>query len=343
MALLPAEITIVYPPSIDYFFMHQRPQQMMKALAEAGANVIFINPADLFPQAEKIFYPFPDLPNFIVLHRSIDYRKYARGKIVFWCAVNQSSFIQSYDHDLAVFNSCDLATDEFSAWKTQVPIMEKLTQITFASASAIYEEHLQRGVNTVLLPNGADYEHFKQAADYMQRPDDLPDTGGQPLIGYYGAIYTWLDVELVYRIADKYPVVLIGSNKLYNLSISHPNVTMLDMKPYQQLPAYLSWFDVAIIPFKLSQMIKGCDPVKFYEYIAAGKPVIATEMHELKKFSNIIYFADRENVLDRVDSAIADNNPSKVRWRQRVAFKNSWKNRGRTALAQIASCLEQTH
>ncbi|MNO98909.1 putative teichuronic acid biosynthesis glycosyltransferase TuaH [compost metagenome] len=217
--------------------------------------------------------------------------------------------------------------------------MEKNTQITFASSNAIYQEHVSRGVETVLLPNGADYEHFKPASSRLIRPDDLPDVGETPLVGYYGAIYTWMDLELVYAIADKYPVVLIGSNKLYNLSISHPHITMLDMKPYQQLPSYLSWFDVAIIPFKLSQMIKGCDPVKFYEYIAAGKPVVASEMQELRKFSNYVYFADKTNVSEMVNKAIMENSPSKVRWRQRIAFKNSWRNRANTALASIASRL----
>jgi glycosyltransferase involved in cell wall biosynthesis len=337
--LLPAEITIVYPPAIDYFFMHQRPQQMMKALAEVGANVIFINPADLFDQDDKVYYPFPHLPNFLVLHRSIDFRNYVKGKVVFWCAVNQSSFIQSYSHDLAVFDSCDLPSDEFSAWKELIPVMEKNTQITFASSFAIYHEHIMRGIETVMLPNGSDYEHFKHASTNLMRPDDMPDTKGAPLIGYYGAIYTWMDLELVYAIADKYPVVLIGSNKLYNLSVSHHNITMLDMKPYQQLPNYLSWFDVAIIPFKLSHMIKGCDPVKFYEYIAAGKPVVASEMQELKKFSSYIYFANKSNISEMVNKALSENNSAKVRSRQRVALKNSWRNRANTALAAITNRL----
>jgi glycosyltransferase involved in cell wall biosynthesis len=337
------DITIIYPPAIDYQFMYQRPQQMMKAMAQAGANVIFINPADLFPQDIPVYNPFPELSNFTVIHRSVDFRPLVKGKLVFWCAVNQGWFIDCYDHDLAVFDSCDLAADEFSAWRELVPVMERKTRLTFASSAAIYQEHAARGVPTVLLPNGADYDHFRSAASRLPRPHDLPDTGGKPLVGYYGAISTWLDTDMVYAIADKFPVVLIGSNQLYNRHIDHPNVTLLDMKPYKELPDYLSWFDVAIIPFLLTEMIAGCDPVKFYEYISAGKPVVASGMEELKKFRNIVYFADAVNAPDMVARALTENHELKVKLRQRYAFKNSWLSRAKLALAHIMIMLERKH
>lgn len=333
------ELTIVYPPAIDYHFMYQRPQQMMKALAQAGANVVFISPADLMPQAEPVFRPFPELPNFTVIHRSVDFRPFVKGKLVLWCAVNQGGFIDCHKHDLAVFDSCDLATDEFSAWKDVVPVMERKTQLTFASAKAIWEDHASRGVRTVLLPNGADFEHFRPAADRLDRPDDLPPDDGKPLIGYYGAVTSWMDLDMVYRIADNFRVVLIGLNPLYRMDIEHPNVTVLNMKPYTELPAYLSWFDVAIIPFRLSGMIVGCDPVKFYEYISAGKPVVASRMEELKKYGNAVYFADKDNAADIVARAYAENDPLRLKWRQRIAYRNSWLNRAKIALSHMMTAL----
>ncbi|ANE45272.1 hypothetical protein SY83_01805 [Paenibacillus swuensis] len=326
------EITIIYPPAIDYQFMHQRPHQMMKAFAQAGANVVFINPADLFPQHEPVIQPYPELPDFRVIHRSVDYKPYIRGKVVFWCAVNQGWFIDSNDHDLAVFDSCDLAADEFSAWHQLVPVMERKTAITFASAQAIYNEHASRGIRTVLLPNAADYEHFKSAAQRLSRPSDLPQTKDEPLIGYYGAVTSWMDLEMVYAVAERYPVVLIGANRLYDLEVKHPRVTKLEMKSYEELPGYLSWFDAALIPFRLTPMIEGCDPVKFYEYSSAGKPVIASDMPELRKFGNLAYITNVTNAPDTVARALADNHEVKVRQRQRMAFRNSWINRARYAL-----------
>ncbi|MFB9328579.1 hypothetical protein ACFFSY_21810 [Paenibacillus aurantiacus] len=334
-------ITIVYPPAIDYRFMHQRPQQMMKALAQAGANVVFINPADLYDQEEPVYYPFEELPNFVIIHRSVDFKPYVKGKLVFWCAVNQGWFIDCYEHDLAVFDSCDLAKGEFSAWKDVVPVMERKTQLIFASAEAIYREHAERGFETVLLPNGADFEHFQPAERRLERPLDLPDTEGRPLIGYYGAVSPWLDLDLINAVADRFDVVVIGESPQYKRDFTHPNITVLPIKDYSELPGYLSWFDAALIPFLLTEMIEGCDPVKFYEYISAGKPVIASDMKELRKFGSIVYTADAGNIADVTARALMENNPMRIRNRQKHARRNSWLSRARIALAHIQIKLDE--
>jgi hypothetical protein len=325
-------ITIIYPPSMDYNFMHQRPQQLMKAFAQAGANVIYINPANIFPNVPDIVRPFKDLPNFTIVKQGVDYKHLIKGKVVIYAAVNQGKFIDETPHDLSVFDSCDLATDEFSAWKNVVPIMEQKTDLTCASAKVIYDEHVGRGVNTILVPNGADYDHFSPAVKRLERPRDMPTVGNRFLIGYYGAIYTWLDVELVKTIADYFPVVMIGRNNLYNIPIEHKNITSLPMKKYNELPNYLSWFDVAIIPFKLTKMISGCDPVKCYEYLSAGKPVVASKMQELEKFRDVVYFGDVNNIINVISQAIRENSPDKVVARQAIAKKNSWLSRAQYAL-----------
>jgi len=333
------DITIVYPPAIDYKFMYQRPHQMMKAFAQIGCNVVFINPANIYRQDVAIETPFKHLPNFRVVRRGVDPAAFGllKGKVVLWCAVNQADYIRRHKHDLAVFDSCDLASDEFSVWKPVVPVMESLTQITFATAQAIYDEHKSRGVNVYLLPNGADYEHFKGATNRLLPlpPEIPPKWAGGKIVGYYGALAGWLDVGLVYEIAKKYRVVMVGSNQLFNRKISHPNVIVVPMKPYVELPRYLSWFDVAIIPFKLTNLIHATDPVKFYEYISAGKPVAASEMNELKRHGEHVYFMDRYNCREVIERAIAENNEEKITARKRHAFRNSWISRAEEAIEII--------
>lgn len=333
------KITIIYPPAMDYNFMHQRPQQLMKAFAQAGAKVIYINPADIRPQHVPMFTPFPELQNFIVVKKGIPYDHLIEGKVVIYSAVNQGKFIDENRHDLAVFDSCDLATDEFISWKTTIPLMEKRVNIVCASAKVIYDEHVSRGVNTLLVPNGADYNHFAPAIQKLRKPVDMPNFGNRFTIGYYGAVYTWMDVALIYTIADYFPVVIIGSNELYNIKISHPNITSLTIKPYSELPEYLSWFDVAIIPFKLTEMIKGCDPVKCYEYLSAGKPVVATKMPELEKFKDIMYFADKDDIVKVISKALRDNSNALAVDRQAVAKQHSWLSRAEYALDAIKKLL----
>ncbi|WP_071459566.1 glycosyltransferase family protein [Bacillus massilinigeriensis] len=326
-------ITIVYPPAIDYKFMYQRPQQMMKVLAELGANVLFINPETFFRQDKDIELPFPSLPNFKVLKKNVDLSPFLKGKVVLWCAVNQGKEINRLKPDLTIYDSCDLPSDEFSVWKDLIPEMEEKSDIIFATSQPIYKFHRRKGKDVLLLPNGADYDHFKVAEAPMgDRPKDLPVTEGKPLIGYYGAIYSWLDVEVIKKIASWYPVVLIGSK---TIDIHHPNVTILDMKFYEDLPQYLSWFDVAIIPFKMTQMIKATHPIKFFEYLSAGKPVVSAPLPELEKYKHLCFFADENNVLQRIQAAIETNSPEKIHERQKAARENSWLDRGKEALQII--------
>ncbi|WP_409273457.1 hypothetical protein V1499_02260 [Neobacillus sp. SCS-31] len=327
------KITVIYPPAIDYKFMHQRPQQMMKVLAVLGANVLFINPETFFPQEKPIEQPYPSLPNFKVVKKDVNLKPLISGKVVLWCAVNQGAEIDRFKPDLAIFDSCDLPSDEFAVWKPHIPDMERKCDIIFATSMPIYNEHKKNGRNVFLLPNGADFDHFKRAsAPIGKRPNDLPDTKGSPLIGYYGAIYSWLDVKMVEKIASHYPVVLIGSKIL---EIEHPNITVLDMKFYEELPQYLSWFDVAIIPFKMTDMIKATNPIKFFEYLSAGKPVVSSPLPELSAYGNVCYFANEKNVVNQIETALTSNTTEKIMERQKTAKENSWLRRGEQALKVI--------
>ncbi|OCA83006.1 hypothetical protein A8F94_17830 [Bacillus sp. FJAT-27225] len=330
-------ITIIYPPAIDYKFMHQRPQQMMKALAELGANILFINPQTFFDQKEPIETPFPHLPNFKVIKTDVDIEPFIKGKVVLWCAVNQEKAIEQYKHDLAILDSCDLPSDEFSVWNKLIPIMEEKCDLIFATAPPIFNEHKKNGRNVYLIPNGADFDHFKSASSPIgKRPADLPVTNGLPLIGYYGAVYSWLDLELIDTIASHYPVVLIGAQ---TIKITNPKVSALEMRFYEDLPHYLSWFDVAIIPFKMTEMIKATNPIKFYEYISAGKPVVSVPLPELKNFRDICTFATNENVLGKIEEALLTNTAEKVNKRRIVAQQHSWKSRAMVALNIINKTL----
>lgn len=333
------DITIIYPPALDYNFMHQRPQQLMKAFAQAGANVIYINPANKFPDVEDVVRPFIDTPRFTVVKKGVPYEKYVKGKVVLYCAVNQSKFIDETRHDLAVFDSCDLASDEFSVWKKHIPLLEQRVGLVCASSKIVYDDHVSRGMNTILVPNAADYNHFKEAVNRLQKPDDFPAHGNSLVVGYYGATYTWMDIGMLYAIADHFPVVVIGRNSSYKIPIDHRNITVLDMKKYKELPNYLSWFDAAIIPFKLTEMIKGCDPVKCYEYLSAGKPVISSDMIELHKFKEVVYFANTNDVVKVISNALRENSPQLINRRQEIAKENSWLSRAEYALEHIKKLL----
>lgn len=135
--------------------------------------------------------------------------------------------------------------------------------------------------DAVHISNGVDKEMFDPTAAY-ETPDDMRRFTG-PVVGYAGKMMELFDVELMSHVAQKLPdveFVFIGQqlNPEWMKALwAHPNVHYLGDKPYAQLPHYLAAFDVCIIPYS-RQRQHGGDPIKFYEYLAIGKPVVTTDI-----------------------------------------------------------------
>jgi GT2 family glycosyltransferase len=106
------------------------------------------------------------------------------------------------------------------------------------------------------------------------------------------------------------------------------NVRFLGEQPYSCLPAYLHQFDVCLIPFKPTPIIQSTNPVKFYEYLSAGKPVVASPMPELMPYQEFFYPAsDGQELVSQIDKAMRQNNPSRVAARIEWARQQTWQAR----------------
>ncbi len=333
-------LTIVYPPAMDYNFMYQRPQQILAAFARLGAEVIYMNIGNVHPQVEPVVCPFSRLPNFKVVRVDTDIHSYLRGKVVLWCpVVTERAVLERINHDYVVLDSCDLPVEEFEVHNRWLPFIEEKANLIVASASAIADEHATRQRQALVVENGADFEHFQKAVRTIgERPNNFPGRG--PVIGFYGALQPWIDWDLINEVAKAYQVVLIGASTWWiDFSVEHENITILPVKDYRELPYYLSWFDVALIPFKLTRMMAGTNPVKFYEYLSAGKPIVSTRLPELWRYKHVCYFADKSNVNTIINQALCENSIEKVNFRQKVASENSWVERAKIVMRRLLTDL----
>lgn len=332
------EMTIVYPPALDWNLLFQRPQQLMVAFSKIdGVRSIFINTETVYKMEEPIVMLNDDL---YLVRQGIDYDHLVKGKKVLWfSAPNQYDYSDNKPFDFIVFDYLDNSENEFATWKPYIPKCFEKADIISTTAKIMYEKHKHDGKPIFMCPNGADYEHFNKAQEKLPVPDDFPRfEDGAKIVGFHGAMASWVDYELLTKIADVgYKVVLIGNNRLFNKQITHPNIHCLPHKDYKELPYYLSQFDVGIVPFLLTDMIKGCDPIKSYEYLASGKPVIATEMEELKKYSNVMHFINHDNFEKVIKKVISSNTTRKKRLRFEVAKLNSWDARAQVAVDMIKS------
>jgi glycosyltransferase involved in cell wall biosynthesis len=204
--------------------------------------------------------------------------------------------------------------------------------LVLASSNPLLERLQELNPSTMLLRNATDFRHFHQAIP-NGKLDRLSD---RPMVGYYGAIAEWFDTSLVAHCASNRPdwnFVLIGATLGCDISslVSLKNVHILGEISYDDLPGYYAYFNACIIPFRLIPLILATNPVKFYEYLSAGKPVVSTVLPELKPFRELCYLADGPDAfLDGLDRAVAENRDNSAqirRKRMETARTNSWDSR----------------
>ncbi|MBV9359054.1 MAG: glycosyltransferase, partial [Chloroflexi bacterium] len=146
--------------------------------------------------------------------------------------------------------------------------------------------------NTYWVPNGVDTAHFSAPA----RPAEELRMLRRPVLGFVGGLAQWVDVGLLAEIGGARPdasVVLVGpiSTDVGPLA-GLPNVHLLGPRPYADVPRYLAAMDVALIPFVSDAVTYHADPIKAYEYLAAGVPVVATDVPALRRLRPQVRVAD---------------------------------------------------
>jgi GT2 family glycosyltransferase len=167
-------------------------------------------------------------------------------------------------------------------------------------------------------------------------PNGRLATVPHPIVGYFGAIADWFDVDLMTRLARErphYQFVLLGG--VFGVDVrgldALPNVSLLGQQPYADMPEYLHHFDVCLIPFRINPITQATDPVKLYEYLAAGKPVVSVALPELEPCREHVYLAaSADDFLAQVDAAVAERDPARAERRRQFAAANTWAARYET-------------
>ncbi|NCA77578.1 MAG: glycosyltransferase family 1 protein [Alphaproteobacteria bacterium] len=219
-------------------------------------------------------------------------------------------------------------------WKRQgIRIEAKLIQkADLAVANSVYLANYLRKYNprSYYVGQGCDVTAFDMKL-IKEAPDDIKEIR-KPIIGYIGALYTLrLDIGIIAWLAEQRPgwsIVLIGpEDEGFKASSLHgmPNVHFLGSKNPDELPAYLSCFDVAINPQILNEVTIGNYPRKIDEYLAMGKPVVATRTEAMVVFEDYTYLAtSREEYLELVEKALMEDSPEQATRREEFARSHTW-------------------
>jgi O-antigen biosynthesis protein len=204
-------------------------------------------------------------------------------------------------------------------------LLIRYADAVIVSSKKLYDR-FENTKNLKIIRNAGEFERF------AINPSATKLNSSFPNIGYFGAISEWFDVDLVEFLAQKkrnWNFTLIGSyadakiSKLQKL----PNIKLLNEIPYEELPLYLHSFDVCIIPFIISPLIEHTNPVKVYEYLSAGKPVVSTMLPELILLDKkLVYLAKTKfDFIKQLDKAMKERNKKAlIKFRTEFARKNSW-------------------
>lgn len=257
-----------------------------------------------------------------------------------------------YIQDLPKKIICYDCIDDFSSfsWTDEdFEILEKEliqeSDLVFASAKGLYNRIKPINKNTFLLPNAVEFQHFAKAATLTDDNQKLINFS-RPIIGYIGAFFEWVDEDLIHFLAQSRPdwnFIFIGPIQpgMGEVISKLSNITFLGVKDYKDLPDYLAEIDVCIIPFKINDITRNTNPIKLWEYLAAGKPIITTPIPEVEDLSEIIYIGrTRNEFLAKLDEALHENASTKQIQRMAIAEENDWDQRVKDMIYWIKRCEE---
>ena len=220
--------------------------------------------------------------------------------IVLWaCTPHAAGLVGRLGEQFMVYE----CVDEFSAARglvrgeTVVALERQLLRVAdrvIVTHPSLLRSKTVRDRLPVLVPNGADINHFARAGAPGTQPAAAVAALPRPVVGFHGWIQYWIDFDLIAHSARKHPewsFALIGPveplarvDKVRGLT----NVHFLGKQPYERMPEFLAGFDVCINPFVLGELADAVSPIKLYEYLASGKPVVSVDMPAAREFSDLI-------------------------------------------------------
>lgn len=347
---------------IDWHYRMQRPQHLSVGLARLGHRVFYVsnefvdrkNPGihvEPLDETGRLFQVNLNLESSpAIYHAPPDVRAREQlregvGLLLEWTRTRGAVSVVDHPYWLEiarlvpdsrlVYDCMDhhdgFADNTSEALSRERELMQKadllvVTSVWLEQASTRYNRQI------AVIRNACEYEHFASAPREQFR-----DPQGRKIVGYYGAIAEWFDLDLVEKVARKFAdclILLVGmdvAGAAHRCLGGFPNVKLVGEVPYDDLPYYLYAFSVCMLPFKIIPLTLATNPVKVYEYLCAGCHVVSVDLPELHQFGGLVKVAaDHDAFLEAVAESLAFGADEKrTNARRQFAAKQTWNHRVR--------------
>lgn len=247
--------------------------------------------------------------------------------------------ISALDPRLTIYYCIDdLARSSHGARKI-VASEEKLfkqADLVFVTSEKLRQRAAGFRSDVHLFPFGVSFERFERVRQAAAAPPADVAAIARPVVGYVGGLHQWVDQQLLVEAAREMPdvsFVLVGPEQTDVSALKGvPNIHLLGQKSHDEVPAYVGAFDVALIPYRLAEYTANVYPTKLNEYLVMGKPVVATDLPEIRRFNDthgsVVRIAGTPSAFaGAIRSALGERQPEAVDRRISVAQENSWRSR----------------
>ena len=353
---------------IDWGHFQQRPQHLSRELAKNGHRVFFVSPQlkhadhkgfDIEPLdgdgglfsirinaylRANIHYRTPDAATTAELLKSI-------GELLCWARSRERVFLVEHPAwfgvvsqlpgGAIVYDCMDyhlgFSEKEDNDLKNQEDALLAAAGLTIVTSQFLEDAVKDKTRQTAVIRNAGEYTHFSAHPEIVHA-----DPASRKTLGYFGMIAEWFDVELVKKLAEQFPdcrIVLIGDDTVNVRTVlkKYPNVIFTGKIPYAELPSRLYGFDICLLPFKPIPLIQATNPVKVYEYLSAGKPVVSIDVPEMSQFAGLVYTAkDHDGFIAHVARLLHQEEDACLPEKRReFAQSQTWKERGRALIHSV--------
>jgi len=334
--------------------MKQRPQHIADSVSSLGYTVIYITPQQArvdfvfgIKQINKSLYVSDCLKALLKHFRQSYTLIYSIDLRLSWefydmLLQNNTTVIYDYMDLLDEEHFLKTLSDPQKFLDLQEHILKSPDSIVLASSDLIFNKSKEHRKIAHLIPNACNPNDFitnRSFEDINAKMKDIIQLN-KAIIGFVGALACWIDYDLIEKIAyqnQNLSFVFIGPNldgsSEYLKNKNLPNLFFLGTVGFAKLKHYTAWFDASLVPFRVVELTNAVSPVKLFEYMAIGKPIIATKTEEIKKYKSVLLIDDAEDFSEKISSYLDkkhDKNYQKLVTKE--LSENTWNNRAKKIL-----------